>query len=118
VLSVHANLNRDTKGIFNERAFTRMKKTAIFINTARGGLHVEQDLIEALETNEIWGAGLDVTNPEPMHPDNVLLSMPRVIVLPHIGSSTYFTRNEMARLAAENIIHFFRSGELLHQVSM
>ncbi|MBK8504753.1 MAG: D-glycerate dehydrogenase [Saprospiraceae bacterium] len=111
VLSVHASLNADTKGIFNKGAFSKMKKTAIFINTARGGLHVEEDLIGALESNEIWGAGLDVTNPEPMHPDNKLLSMPRVLVLPHIGSSTYFTRSEMARLAAENIIHFFRNGK-------
>lgn len=118
VVSVHASLNPGTKGIFDKGAFAKMKKTAIFINTARGGLHVEEDLIEALEANEIWGAGLDVTNPEPMQPDNKLLSMPRVLVLPHIGSSTYFTRSEMARLAAENIIGFFRNGKPIHEVTI
>jgi glyoxylate reductase len=118
VLSVHASLTPDTRGVFNRTAFAKMKNTAIFINTARGGLHVEKDLIEALQNNEIWGAGLDVTNPEPMDPANVLLSMPRVLVLPHIGSSTYFTRSEMARLAAENIIFFFRDGKPKHQVKV
>ncbi len=54
--------------------------TSIFINTARGGIHNEQDLIQALEDGEIWGAGLDVTNPEPMHADNPLLKMPTVAV--------------------------------------
>ncbi|MCB0687233.1 MAG: D-glycerate dehydrogenase [Saprospiraceae bacterium] len=116
VLSVHASLNAQTKEIFNQGAFSQMKEEAIFINTARGGLHCEQDLIEALASGSIWGAGLDVTNPEPMHADNPLLKMPRVIVLPHIGSSTVFTRDEMARIAAQNIIHFFTTGKLLHEV--
>ena len=81
-----------------------MKSTAIFINTARGGLHDEEDLLYALQNNVIWGAGLDVTNPEPMAKDNPLLFLPNVCVLPHIGSATAQTRDAMATLAAQNII--------------
>jgi glyoxylate reductase len=108
VLSVHCSLNEATKGIFNKNAFHNMKRTAIFINTARGSVHNEKDLIDALNERVIWGAGLDVTDPEPMKTTNPLLSMENVAVLPHIGSSTIETRNAMARLSAENIIHGLR----------
>lgn len=94
-----------------------MKSSAIFINTSRGGVHNEEDLIEALERGTIWGAGLDVTNPEPMLPANPLLSMPGVAVLPHIGSATVEARNGMARLAAENIIAYYKSGKVPHCVN-
>jgi glyoxylate reductase len=104
VLSVHANLSEQTRGIFDKKTFDKMKPTSIFINTARGGLHNETDLITALQNNIIWGAGLDVTNPEPMTKDNPLLTMPNVCVLPHIGSATKQTRDAMATLAAQNVI--------------
>jgi lactate dehydrogenase-like 2-hydroxyacid dehydrogenase len=104
VLSVHVNLSPETKGLFNKAAFSRMKSSAIFINTARGGMHNEQDLTEALRNKIIWGAGLDVTNPEPMAKDNPLLNMPNVCVLPHIGTATVETRNAMSVIAAQNII--------------
>jgi glyoxylate reductase len=94
-----------------------MKKSAIFINTSRGGVHNEVDLLEALKSETIWGAGLDVTNPEPMQADNPLLFMPNVAVLPHIGSATVQARNGMARIAAENIIEFYRSGKVPHCVN-
>jgi glyoxylate reductase len=110
VLSVHSMLSEETKGIFNKSAFSKMKSNAIFINTSRGGVHNEPDLIEALNNKIIWGAGLDVTNPEPMLPDNPLLSMESVAVLPHIGSGTVEARNAMSRLAAENIIQFYKTG--------
>lgn len=104
VVSPHANLSDETRGIFNAAVFEKMKPSAIFINTARGAMHHEPDLIEALRGKKIWGAGLDVTNPEPMRPDNPLLQMDRVVVLPHIGSATAETRAAMAVRAAENII--------------
>lgn len=113
VLSVHSVLSEETQGIFNNAAFNKMKPNAIFINTSRGGVHHEGDLIEALNTGVIWGAGLDVTNPEPMHADNPLLTMPSAAVLPHIGSATIEARTGMARLAAENIIEFYKSGTML-----
>lgn len=104
VLSVHSNLSVETKGKFDRHAFAKMKPSSIFINTARGGIHNEEDLIEALQNQIIWGAGLDVTNPEPMRKDNPLLTMPNAAVLPHIGSATVETRNAMAKIAAENTI--------------
>lgn len=104
VLSVHTNLSAETKGIFDKNTFEKMKTSSIFINTARGAIHNEDDLIHALQNGIIWGAGLDVTNPEPMKKDNPLLTMPTVAVLPHIGSATFETRNGMSEMAAENII--------------
>jgi glyoxylate reductase len=104
VISVHANLSAETKEIFNGDAFKKMKPTSIFINTARGGIHHEDDLITAIKNKTIWGTGLDVTNPEPMQKDNPLLNLPHVCVLPHIGSATVETRDKMAIMAAENII--------------
>ena len=104
VLSVHANLSEQTRGIFDKKAFDKMKPTSIFINTARGGLHNETALITALQNNVIWGAGLDVTNPEPMAKDNPLLTIPNACVLPHIGSATKQARDAMATLAAQNVI--------------
>lgn len=104
VLSVHTNLSPETKGMFDKTAFQNMKRSSIFINTARGAIHNEQDLIAALQNEIIWGAGLDVTNPEPMQKDNPLLTMPTVAILPHIGSATIEARNGMAEIAADNII--------------
>ena len=116
VLSIHASLFEETKGLFNADAFSKMKPSAIFINTARGEIHNEKSLIEALQNKTIWGAGLDVTNPEPMEKDNPLLSMENVAVTPHIGSATIEARNEMSRLAALNIIQFSRGEPLTNLV--
>ena len=104
VISVHANLNEENQGIFNKSSFEKMKPTAIFINTARGGLHNETDLIAALEAGTIGGAGLDVTNPEPMDKNNPLLNIQNAVVLPHIGSATIETRTAMANLSVQNIL--------------
>jgi glyoxylate reductase len=110
VISVHSVLSKETKEIFNKDAFNKMKSSSIFINTARGGVHNEQDLIDALNSGRIWGAGLDVTNPEPMRLDNPLLEMENVCILPHIGSATIEARNEMSRMAAENIISYYKNN--------
>lgn len=116
VLSVHAALTPETHERFNKDVFEKMKPEAIFINTARGGMHCEEDLIEALQKGSIWGAGLDVTNPEPMKPDNPLLFMENVAVTPHIGSATVQARNEMSRLAALNILQFVRGEKLINRI--
>jgi glyoxylate reductase len=112
VVSVHCALNDETREIFNKNAFAKMKSNAIFINTARGAIHNETDLIHALQAGTIWGAGLDVTNPEPMLADNPLLSMPNVAILPHIGSASVEARNEMSRLAAVNVIEFYKHRQV------
>ncbi|MDN3585182.1 D-glycerate dehydrogenase [Pedobacter aquatilis] len=116
VLSVHTALTDETKGKFNLEVFKKMKPGSIFINTARGGIHNEEDLIKALEEKIIWGAGLDVTNPEPMQKDNPLLNMESVAVLPHIGSATEETRSAMANLVAKNIIAGLNGEALPYQV--
>jgi glyoxylate reductase len=104
VLSVNTALTPETKGIFNRESFAQMKRSAIFINAARGSIHNEEDLKEALEKGIIWGAGLDVTDPEPMRKDHPLLFMPNVCVLPHIGSATIEARAAMSLIAAKNIV--------------
>ena len=112
ILSVHANLSAETNEIFNESAFRKMKPTSIFINTARGKLHNETDLTQALIERKIWGVGLDVTNPEPMHHDNILLTMENVCIMPHIGSATVETRDKMAMMSAQNIIAALNGDEM------
>jgi len=110
VISVHSVMSKETKEIFNKDAFSKMKPSLIFINTARGGIHNERDLIDALKKGTIWGAGLDVTSPEPMKQDNPLLEMENACILPHIGSATIEARNEMSRMAAENIISYYKNN--------
>ena len=112
VISAHCSLSEETKGVFNKNAFAKMKPSSIFINTARGPVHNEEDLLDALKKEIIWGAGLDVTNPEPMMKDNPLLDMENVAILPHVGSATIEARNEMSRLAATNIIEFYKNNRI------
>ncbi|AZA76977.1 D-glycerate dehydrogenase [Chryseobacterium sp. G0186] len=114
VLSVHANFTPEQANLFNISVFEKMKSNAIFINTARGGFHQQKDLYNALVEEKIWGAGLDVTNPEPMSADDPILELSNICVLPHIGSATIEARNGMARLAAENIIAFSKGGRMPH----
>jgi glyoxylate reductase len=113
VISVHTSLNEGTKGIFNKDSFAKMKKNTIFINTARGEIHEEIALVEALQTGTIWGAGLDVTNPEPMSAESPLLGLPNVVVTPHIASATIDTRANMSAIAAQNIIKGLKKEKLI-----
>jgi glyoxylate reductase len=117
VLSVNTALTPETRGKFNREVFAAMKKNAIFINAARGTIHNETDLTEALQKGIIWGAGLDVTNPEPMQPDNPLLNLPNVCVLPHIGSATEGTRAAMSLIAAKNVLAGLKGERLPYIVN-
>jgi phosphoglycerate dehydrogenase-like enzyme len=112
ILSIHANYTSEQANLFNKESFEKMKPNVIFINTARGGFHNEKDLFEALESGKIWGAGLDVTNPEPMDNENPLLQLPNVCILPHIGSATIEARNGMSKLAAENVVAFSKGEKM------
>jgi glyoxylate reductase len=116
-VSVHVDLNPTTKGMFNREAFAKMKKTAVFVNSARGP-HVDQPaLAEALRNGTIFAAGLDVTDPEPLPPDNELYSLPNCVIAPHIASATVGTRNAMARLCANNLLAGVRGEPLPHWVN-
>ena len=112
VLSIHANFRPEQKELFNTSVFEKMKENAIFINTARGGFHNQKDLYNALAEKKIWGAGLDVTNPEPIFKEDPILELSNVCVLPHIGSATIEARNGMAKLAAENLIAFSKGEKM------
>lgn len=103
-VSVHTPLNAETRGLFGKREFGLMKPTAIFINTARGQVVDQAALIEALESKQIAGAALDVTDPEPLPLDNALYRFENVVITPHIASASLATRSKMAEMAAENII--------------
>lgn len=97
-------LTRETAGMLSLREFKLMKDSAIFINGSRGKTIVEEDLVKALETNEIAGAGLDVFAQEPINLANKLLSFENVITTPHIGSATAETEEAMAQTAYENLV--------------
>jgi len=111
-VSVHTVLSPETRGLFDAKAFKKMKPTAVFVNTARGPIHVAEDLAEALKTGEIFAAGLDVTNPEPLPLDDPLLALPNLVVTPHIASATVSSRNAMAEIAADNLIAGVRGEPL------
>lgn len=109
-VSVLVPLTPETRGMFGAREFSLMKPTAVFINSARGPIMDEQALYEALVTEQIWAAGLDVFEQEPIGPDHPLLSLPNVTALPHIGSASIQTRTRMATLAAENLVAALTGG--------
>ncbi|MFC6267809.1 2-hydroxyacid dehydrogenase [Frigoriflavimonas asaccharolytica] len=117
VLSIHANFSAEQNEIFNASVFEKMKSNSIFINTARGSFHNQVDLLEFLKNGKIWGAGLDVTNPEPIDMNNEILQLPNVCVLPHIGSATVEARNGMAKIVAANIIAFSKGEQLPYCVN-
>jgi glyoxylate reductase len=116
-VSVHANLTEATHGMFDAKAFRKMKRTAVFVNTARGGLVNERDLHAALKDGVIFAAGLDVTDPEPPKPDDPLLRLPNCIVAPHIASATVATRTAMATIAADNLMAGLENRPLPHWVN-
>lgn len=105
-----APLTEETTAIFNENAFAKMKKSAIFINASRGGLVDEKALYSALTNGEIARAGLDVFQNEPIDSEHPLVTLDNVVALPHIGSATVETRTEMISLAVRNIYTYLKEG--------
>ncbi|HEY1192302.1 MAG TPA: D-glycerate dehydrogenase [Gemmata sp.] len=103
-VSVHADLNPTTKGLFGARQFAQMKRSAVFVNTSRGPLVDQPALAAALRSGTIFAAGLDVTDPEPLPTDHELYKLPNCLIVPHIASATNDTRNAMARLCANNLL--------------
>lgn len=114
-VSIHAPHTSETYHIIGEQELKKMKKTAILINTARGPLVDENALIEALEQKEIYGAGLDVFEFDDL-PSDELLKLDNVVLTPHIGTQTTFTRIEMAKAVCNNIIGFFENDRPITSV--
>ena len=108
-ISVHTPLTQDTLHLLSTPQFNAMKRTAILVNTSRGPVVDEAALVEALKARKLAGAGLDVFEREPaVHPG--LLSMPNVVLTPHIASATVNTRSEMSAMAARNMATAVRGG--------
>lgn len=114
VLSLHCPLTDATRNLLNADAFRRMKRDAILINTARGGLIDEPALVEALKRGDIGGAGIDVLRVEPPTPDDPLLApdVPNLVVTPHIAWAAREARQRAIDQVAENVADFLAGGEL------
>lgn len=103
-ISLHTPLTDETRGLMNAAAFARMKPTSVLVNTSRGPVVDQEALFEALKSHRIFAAALDVTVPEPLPTNHPLLSLENCIVVPHIASASWQTRQKMSRMAAENLI--------------
>ncbi|MGH8012376.1 MAG: 2-hydroxyacid dehydrogenase [Candidatus Binataceae bacterium] len=106
-ISLHVPLTATTHHLIGSREFASMKPRAILINTARGAIVDQEALAHALKSGRLAGAGLDVTEYEPIAPDDPLLQMANVIITPHIGSASHATRLKMAELAVDNLLDGF-----------
>jgi glyoxylate reductase len=116
-VSLHADLNPTTKGLFGLEQFKKMKRTAVFVNTSRGPLVDQVALATALRTGTIFAAGLDVTDPEPLPPEHELFKLPNCVIAPHIASATVATRGAMAQLCANNLLAGVKGESLPHWVN-
>jgi len=117
IVTAHVPLNRSTRGMFGARQFGLMKKSAIFINTCRGPVHNEADLIKALQNGEIAGAGLDVLEKEPTDRNNPLLNMDNVVVTPHWAGGTAEGNERALRFAMSNFQRLAEGRQLLSVVT-
>ncbi|RMG93712.1 MAG: D-glycerate dehydrogenase [Deltaproteobacteria bacterium] len=118
VVSLHVPLSDETRGWVDGAFLARMKPGALLVNTARGAVVDTDALVDALRAGHLGGAGLDVTDPEPLPADHPLLDMPNVVVTPHIGSATTDTRRRMARLAIDNLLAGLSGRPLPHAVAL
>ena len=116
-VSLHVPLSPETHHLIGADEFAAMKPTAVFVNTSRGPLVDQQALYQALESGRIYAAGIDVTEEEPIPPDDPLLTLENVIIAPHIGSASVATRTKMATLAAQNLIAGLRGETPPHCVN-
>lgn len=108
IVSVHCPLNPDSDSLFNKDTFCRMKPGALFVNTARGGVVVEKDLRDALESGQLSGACIDTIRTEPMEEDCVLMGAKNCIITPHIAWAPVETRQRLMGIVTNNIRCFLR----------
>jgi glyoxylate reductase len=117
IVSVHTPFTPDTAHLVNAAAMAKMKPTAYLVNTSRGGVVDQSALRAALIDGRIAGAALDVTDPEPLLPDDPLLDAPNLLVVPHIGSATTGTRAKMAAMAVDNLLAALAGQPMPHPAS-
>ncbi len=116
-VSLHADLNAQTRGMIGAEQLRKMKRSAVLVNTARGPLVDPRALAEALRSGIIFAAGLDVTDPEPPAPDDPLLKLANCVIAPHIASATVETRDRMADICAKNLLAGLRGEKLVAWVN-
>jgi glyoxylate reductase len=116
-VSVHLALTAETHNLIDAGRIASMKSGAVLVNTARGGIVNEAALAQALEDGQLFAAGLDVFEREPVAEDNPLLQHPRVVVVPHIGSATASTRLKMVDSAVSNALAALQGQQMLHCVN-
>jgi glyoxylate reductase len=112
-VSVHVARTPETLGLIGERELARMKRGAILVNSARGGIVDERALAAALVSGQLGAAALDVFAAEPLPASSPLLAAPNLVVAPHIGSATFATRARMAELCVRNLVAGLRGERLI-----
>jgi len=117
-ISLHLNLTPDTRGMIDQSAFSKMKPNAVLVNTSRGPIINSDALFFALTTGQIAAAALDVTDPEPIPLTHKLLSLSNLIIVPHIASATYSSRDRMAMMAVHNLVAGVHGEPLPHAVNV
>jgi len=116
-ISLHVNLTDETHHLIDADALRAMKPTAVLVNTSRGPVVDPDALTAALRDGQIFAAGLDVTEPEPLPADHPLVGLPNCVVVPHIASASRVTRGRMAAIAAANLLAGVRGERLPHPVN-
>ncbi|MBC8251541.1 MAG: D-glycerate dehydrogenase [Candidatus Nitrosopelagicus sp.] len=116
VISLHVPYNKDTHHLMNSKIFKKMKETSFLINTSRGKIINEEQLVTALKKKEIQGAGMDVYELEPIQKDSLLLKLENIVLAPHVGSSTKETRQKMSDITVKNLILALEGKKLLYSV--
>jgi D-3-phosphoglycerate dehydrogenase len=111
IVSLHFNLTPETEGMINKNKLAIMKKGALLINTARGGLVVEQDIADAVRSGQLGGYGTDVLDVEPIKPPHPFQELDNIIVTPHTGSRTYESVQRQGLRAARNIVNFLNGDK-------
>ena len=114
IISIHVPHTKQTEHMFNADVFRKMKNTAFLVNTSRGKVVNEKDLITALKKKTIAGAGLDVFEIEPIEKDSQLLRLENCLITPHIGSSTIETRKKMAEITMKNLDYGIRGKKPIY----
>ena len=115
-ISLHCYLSDETFHFIGKKEFALMKPTAYLINCARGPVVDEPALIDALLNEKLAGAGLDVTEAEPLDPESPLFKLPNVIVTPHYAPTTREAATAVSRIAGENIVNFLRDGSCVGRI--
>jgi len=117
IISIHVPLTEETKHMINSENIKLMKPNAILINTSRGGIVNERDLVAALNNNKILGAGIDCPEHEPISPDDPLLKLDNVVLTPHVGGTSADLKNNMINVVTQNIINFYNDAPINYIVN-